>query len=114
MSNFDILLLAHLVGDYLFQTNWMAVNKVRQWLPLITHSMVYTLTVWVISFLGFHGLPWRACILIFICHIFLDRRNFVFFWSKHVMGLKNGEPSWLHTIADQTFHIIVLALALLV
>jgi len=112
MSNFDILLIAHLIGDYLFQTNWMAANKVKEWPPLIFHSFIYTSIIWIISILGFQGLSFKACIFIFVCHIVLDQRQLVKLWSDKIMGLKDGEPSWLRTMVDQTFHLIVLALAL--
>jgi len=112
MSQFDILLIAHLVGDYLFQTNWMALNKAEKWLPLIIHSFVYTAIVWAISYLGFSGLSWKACVFIFITHVILDRRSLLLFWCKHIMGLKEGKPFWLVIMADQTLHLIILAVSL--
>lgn len=43
------LLLGHLVGDYLLQTSWMAVNKSKKtlqgWMAAIVHSVIYTLSV---------------------------------------------------------------------
>ncbi len=31
-------LLAHLVGDYLIQSDWMATEKVKRWWPAIVHG----------------------------------------------------------------------------
>ena len=44
MGLFNWLLVGHLVGDYILQTSWMQ-KKTKEWLPLIVHSMVYTVTV---------------------------------------------------------------------
>lgn len=113
MSKFDFLLVAHFIGDYLFQTNWMAVRKMTEWVPLFVHSLVYTLIIWGISILGFQGLSWQACAFILVFHFILDRRTFVNWWSKNIMGLK-CDSSWLTTMVDQSFHLIILALALFI
>lgn len=36
------LLLAHLAGDYLLQSHWMAMRKTSSWAPAIAHALVYT------------------------------------------------------------------------
>lgn len=36
-----ILLTAHFVGDFLLQSNWMALNKSKRWWPLTCHAFVY-------------------------------------------------------------------------
>lgn len=114
MSKFDILILAHLIGDFLLQNHWMAVNKEHHWLPLILHSGVYTIIIWIISYLSFAGLSWTGTVLIFASHLFLDKRTFVNWWSEHITGLQKNNYSWLRTIADQTFHLIILAIAIYV
>ena len=35
-------LLAHLVGDYLLQSDWMAMNKSKRTIPCLDHVIVYT------------------------------------------------------------------------
>ena len=52
MGLFDWLLVGHLVGDYILQTRWMAEKKVKQILPLIIHSMVYTTTIALFALLA--------------------------------------------------------------
>ena len=47
------ILVAHFVGDWLLQTNWQAVNKSRNVLPLTIHVLTYTLVlatvmIWVV------------------------------------------------------------------
>ena len=43
------LLVAHFVGDFLLQTDWMALNKSKNWWALGVHCLVYSLCFW---FLG--------------------------------------------------------------
>ncbi|HEX7064991.1 MAG TPA: hypothetical protein VF199_07965 [Bacillales bacterium] len=42
------------MGDFLFQTNWMAVNKEKKWLPLLAHCAVYTGCCWTV-WIDFRG-----------------------------------------------------------
>lgn len=112
MSPFDFLLLAHLLGDFPLQTNWMAIYKATKWFPLIAHSMLYTATLAVIAFFGFGGLAWWRLLIIFLAHVILDRRTIVAWWMTHVMRTNLSENRWLGIMVDQVFHVTVLALML--
>ena len=109
MTLFEWLLVGHLVGDYLLQNRWMAVKKGTQWLPLLTHAAVYTLTVYLLSILA-GGISWSGIVLIFCAHVILDRREFVAFWTRYVTG---STAPWLAIMVDQTWHIVVLAIVVL-
>lgn len=114
-SSFDILLLAHLVGDYLLQTEWMAKYKAERWLPLLTHCLVYTTVVALFAFLWLpEGLSMWGIALVFVSHVILDRRTLVALWYKRIMRVTDEKSKWLMIVADQIFHLIVLALALAV
>ena len=111
-SQFDVLFLAHLIGDYLLQTEWMAKYKAQQWRPLLAHCFVYTLVVGIVGFLFLPGgLSWWAIGLIFVSHVILDRRGFVGFWYRRVMGVTDEKSKWLMIMVDQIFHLIILAAA---
>ncbi|WP_046176064.1 DUF3307 domain-containing protein [Domibacillus indicus] len=112
MGPFDFLLLAHLAGDYLFQTSWMARYKASRWVPLLTHCFVYTLTVSLFALIAFGGLSLPAVAFIFITHILLDRRTFVSWWVRTIMKTNGPEAGWLGIVVDQIFHLFVLAAAL--
>lgn len=111
MTTFEYLVIGHLIGDFLLQTSWMAKYKATRWLPLLAHVTIYTVVVGLAGVLA-GGLSMPAIALIFFIHIFLDRRTFVAFWVKHIQTVKNNEQPWLLIMADQIFHIIVLALAI--
>lgn len=108
MTVFSYLLIGHLIGDFLFQTSWMAMFKATKWLPLIVHCVVYTISVTTVVFFGYGLLPIGAISLLFVSHIFLDRRVFVAWWVKHIMQTKGSESKWLSIMVDQIFHIIIL------
>lgn len=112
MNLFEVLFLAHLVGDYLFQTSWMAMNKAKHWGALLVHSAVYTLVLYIAANLIWAKQPLTlsAIALIFISHVVLDRRTFVAWWVRRIMTAP--ESSWLSIIADQTFHLLIIAWAI--
>lgn len=111
MNLFSWLLVGHFVGDYILQTRWMAEKKDQQFLPLVVHSIVYTAAIGLLALLAC-GLSWRSLVLIFVSHLVLDQRKFIDFWAAKVNG--NTNIAWLKTTLDQSWHLVILALATLI
>lgn len=111
MNQFDYLLIGHLIGDFLLQTSWMAKYKATKWLPLLAHVTVYTMVVGIFGMMS-GGLSITALALIAASHIMLDRRTFVAFWVRNIQQARGKEGAWLCIMADQIFHIIILAIAI--
>jgi hypothetical protein len=116
MTLFNWLLVGHLVGDYILQTRWMAEKKSQEFLALFVHSAVYTASVALLALLtyrtnGASGLSWWAIGLIFLAHLALDQRKFINFWARKING--NANIEWLKITLDQSWHILILALATL-
>lgn len=118
-------LLLHLIGDYIFQTGWMAENKVKRFLPATVHAIVYSLLFLLLrpSLLAF------ATIL--VTHFFIDRyrlaryvvfaKNWLTDWELKWADCKDtgyykALPTWLATwlliICDNTMHLTINYLAL--
>jgi len=108
MNLFGWVLIGHLVGDFLLQTRWMAMHKSKQLLPLLVHSLVYTAAV-AFCALPAGGLSITGIVIIFFAHVLLDRRVFVTWWLKNIN--KSPELVWLQVMVDQTFHLLILAIA---
>lgn len=72
-------LLAHLVGDYILQTHYEAVEKTNRWLPAATHAGKYTA-----AFLPLTRNP-KALVTIGATHLILDHYRL----AKHVNWLRN-------------------------
>ncbi len=117
MTLFESLVLAHLVGDYLLQTDAEANQKMHGSilnLPLWKHVAKYTASCAVP--LWYFGISFWFLIPIFVTHLFFDRRWPIIWWRRHVM--RNSEESitkmfWLTIMVDQIFHVIVLGLIVL-
>ena len=105
MNFFEFLLLGHLAGDFLFQTNWMASEKINNLSALFIHSAVYTFFIGLASYLA-GRLSWTALVVVLLSHMLLDNRKFVHFWVKNVN--KSADTPWLKIAGDQCWHIIVL------
>ncbi|MFV8301276.1 hypothetical protein A5668_09115 [Mycolicibacterium fortuitum] len=111
--------LAHMVGDYLIQSDWMAQEKTRRWWPAIAHAATYGL-----PFLLVTQSP-LALLVIVGTHAVIDRYRL----ARHVVWFKNqlapkafrpphtatghgsDRPDWLSVwlliIADNVIHMLI-------
>ena len=110
-------LLCHLVGDYWLQNDWMALNKKKNALIALTHSLVYT-----IPFLFITQSFW-ALFVICITHALIDgtdlvhRLNRIKNWNFNTDdGYDSERPIWLTVwliiLQDNTLHLLLNYLAL--
>lgn len=122
------ILLAHLVGDYILQNDWMAQEKTKRWWPAIVHGTLYTLPYTLIT-----QSPW-ALLIIGGTHIVIDRfrlvkqliwavnqltpKSYRYSWAeaKNAFGYKSDKPAWmavwLMIIVDNTTHLIINTIAI--
>lgn len=122
MSLFDLFLICHLTGDWMFQTSEQAANKAKgnfiNW-AILNHSLVYTLT-FVPVFLIF-GISFYWLAIIFVSHVILDKRSITRWWVRKIKtmdpNLKGCFFSFdaMTIVIDQVIHILILAvIALLI
>jgi Protein of unknown function (DUF3307) len=78
-------LLLHLFGDYLLQSDWMAMNKSKRTMPCLVHVTLYTLSFLLLT----RSLP--ALLVIGGTHFLIDRFGLIryFNWIKNHAG-----PFW--------------------
>lgn len=114
------VLLAHLVGDYLIQSHWMAKEKTSRWGPAIVHGLTYA-----IPFVFVTTSP-AALAVIAGTHVLIDRYRLARYlvWLRNQIAPKaaryrlttaHGGPKeqpdwlayWLLFIADNVAHIII-------
>lgn len=112
MTPFSILIIGHLIGDFLFQTSWIAKYKATKWFTLIVHVFIYTVTITVLDLLTLHSLSVWGIAFIFVSHCLLDRQTFVGWWMNQIMRTSPKSIPLLTIVIDQIFHIIALAVAL--
>ncbi len=113
-------LFAHLVGDYVLQSDWMAQNKTKRMSVALIHALAYTapfllLTQNVI-----------AVLVICLTHAVIDRYRLARYvvWIKEwlspirprplaecPLGYDPEKPPWLSTwlliLTDNTMHLII-------
>lgn len=110
--NSEILMscfVGHLVGDYLLQTDWMALNKKLSHWPCLLHCMTWTLCVslfsgiWSPAFVAF----------LFVCHFAQDRTHFVKWWVslKSAGFAKEPFAPWSLIVVDNSFHVVQMWIA---
>ena len=103
-------LIAHVVADWLLQTDWMAVNKVNLRHPAgYVHAGVYTLFMLPLF-------PWFLALLIGVTHLFIDTRGPVHWWMRSIKRVSSGAyatTGFVESAVDQAFHVVVLAAAAL-
>lgn len=89
-------LVAHAVGDYVIQSDWMAQQKTSKHLPALVHALTYTLCFLAVTrSLG-------ALYIIFVTHFIIDRwrlaryvcwaKNWLAPWQRQNKSYAEGDP----------------------
>jgi hypothetical protein len=101
-----IQLVLHLIGDFLLQNHWMAVNKKSKgafgFMVCTIHCALYSLPFFLIAS------PIQVS-LIFLSHFLIDRWYFVKWYMKLVGQDGFAQPPfapWSIFFVDMTFHLL--------
>lgn len=117
-----LAIIGHLVGDYLLQNDWMAVNKKKRTLPCAVHCLLWTLAV--MGFAGWYGFEdagyatekywfsvW-AFVVLFATHFAQDRTQIILYWMTKINRQpKFAEPPmspWSIIVVDNVWHIVAV------
>lgn len=86
MFDASLFFIAHLSGDYLLQSDWMAQKKTSSWLPAVAHALVYSLPYLVMR-------PTLvAWLVIVVTHAAIDHYRLARYvcWGKNFLA-----PRWI-------------------
>ncbi len=86
-------ILAHLIGDYLLQSDWQALNKTSRSFHAAVHAVTYAL-----PFLFFRP-SWLAFAFIVVTHFVIDRWRLARYvvWAKNWIALPKFESEFVNT-----------------
>jgi hypothetical protein len=120
-------LVAHLVGDYVLQSDWMAQEKVKRSIAAAAHVTCYALPFLLLS-------PSPVALAVIVgTHFAIDRWRLARFvvWGKNLLapasqrfpwrecsatGYHRDRPAWLAVwlliVADNVLHVLVNGAAL--
>ncbi len=114
---FAAFVACHVAGDFLLQTEWQAVTKVRGLgdpegrRALLSHASTYTLAfVPVLIWVAADRSVARAilvAVLIAVPHIVVDDGRALRGWMHSVKHAPNPAPA-LSLMVDQSFHLVCL------
>ena len=120
-------LVAHAVGDYVIQSDWMAQNKTERWLPALIHAVAYgvaflpldpSLVAWLVI-VGTHAVIDRyrlARFLVWARNLAAPRSEWRPWSECSATGFAPDRPAWLAVwlliIADNVCHVLINAAAL--
>ncbi|MQS17422.1 DUF3307 domain-containing protein [Streptomyces kaniharaensis] len=121
-------LLAHLIGDFVLQSDWMAVEKTRRWWPAVAHGATYGL-----PFLLLTQSPMALAVIV-VTHVVLDRYRAAKYlvWARNLIAPAGRRVAWadvqrnhgssvttpaglanaLVIVADNTVHLVINGCAL--
>lgn len=99
-------MIGSLVGDYLFQNDWMAQNKKKSSFACAVHCVLWTASVLVCSWTWN---PWLAAWLL-ATHFVLDRTGLVGRYMGWVgqAGFRDNLKPWSAIAVDNTLHFVTL------
>jgi hypothetical protein len=115
---FVVLVLSHLGGDFLLQTEWQAMNKAgglgrsrESRRALRNHALTYTAAylpglVWIAGERG-AGLPVLLALLVTLPHVIVDDGRLLRSWMHEVKHCPDPAPG-LVIMVDQSFHLVML------
>lgn len=111
------LLLAHLLGDYVFQSNWMASRKTKSSVACAVHVACYTAMFALLT-----PVAWEGLVIIALTHFVIDRWRLAAWWCSFLgVGVRGrvdrsdpmppplgpGVAFWLMVIVDNTAHLAI-------
>lgn len=110
MNLLALVLVGHLVGDWIVQTDWQAANKTTSWKANQQHMIGYHLALaaavaWAVAWplvLVIVGVSWST-------HAVIDRRWPVVWLMQHTGSGPFSQTTFGVIAVDQALHLSILA-----
>jgi hypothetical protein len=111
-----LAIIGHLVGDYLLQNDWMALNKkkpgIEGLLACMIHAMLWTASVCAFAGWWPFGTVHLAWSFLMIAHFVQDRTGVVVWWmtrvNRQAKFVSGPCAPWSVIVVDNVWHIVSL------
>lgn len=112
MNIFSWLVLGHLLADWVFQNDWMAIGKRHCFFSFsgVIHYLLYTTIILIVLCL-FSKEPPTICLIalvgtvVFVSHWLVDGTSIVHGWMQ-IFGQR--QQPMVYIAIDQTLHLLIL------
>jgi hypothetical protein len=107
-----VLFLGHMVGDYIFQADWQAANKIKSSFACLVHCVFYTLGVFLVATASGAVWPVWAWFVVGALHFPVDRfrlaRRWMLLGGRQAAFVEPPFGPWSVVVVDNTIHLLVL------
>ena len=109
MSPIAALLVGHLIGDWIVQTDWQAAHKMTSWKANQQHMLGYHVTLAVLAALtGSWTFTIVAVVVSWVTHSVIDRRWPVIWLMRHTGSEPFSRTTFGVVAVDQALHLSIL------
>ena len=98
---FKTTLIGHLLGDFYFQSSKLAKNKIKSKRSLITHALLYSITLLLLFWIIYAKTNYFYLSMVCLSHLIID------FFKTKIHKLNVISDIWLYFI-DQILHTSIL------
>lgn len=97
-------IILHWISDWLFQNEWMALNKHEVGYAMLCHGIIHLVMLYTIF-------PWQIALIITLLHVVIDTRIPLSWWRK-TFGQTTDGSMGLHVAiwTDQVLHITIICM----
>jgi len=116
-NTLTLAIIGHLVGDYLLQNDWQALNKKKSSFHCCVHALIWSITVCLFAgwdnwltplWTGNAAWTWQ---ILFWTHFIQDRTNIISWWmdliGQHKFRTGPCAP-WSMIVVDNVWHIVTI------
>lgn len=102
-----LILFAHFMCDWIFQTRGEAYLKVTDWKCRASHCLDYTMWFFIVLNIAELPIVWWIYPYLFVTHFLFDTPEVKKWWVKHAQfGNPSEEPVWFWVGLDQALHFV--------
>lgn len=106
------IIVGHLIGDYVLQSDWMAMHKKKTDLTGLFACVIHC-AIWTVCMaIGIKTTSLKTIVLLFLSHFVLDRTKVVEWLLNETKWMPNP-AMWKVIVVDNSLHLLFVMLILI-